>query len=180
MKLSKMSTAELMRALAAHLKTRIEEYLEKKQRFDEELSRDLDELSVTYGPDLVKTMLAQGEAAARRSRTSKTSRKGTAQNNAGPKSAKRSGSDVVSKKGIGIAALTPLVTEAIQQFKGKRFARKDVDALLSAKSIEFDTSHVSFILRRMDELEVVDRQKSDVGGPPLNVYQFKAHPSAKG
>mgnify|MGYP000961259155 FL=1 len=89
------------------------------------------------------------------------------------------GSNKKKKKGIGISALTPMVAEVVQQFRGKRFVRGDVEKILSAKSVEFDPSHVSFILRRMEELEIVDKQKSDVGGPPLNVYQFKVKSGAK-
>ena len=167
---TKMPRPQLMKALAEQLKKRTDEYILKKQRFDDELAHDLEQLYSAYGTDIVKMVIASGGVASRKPRSTADESSSSSTKSDGQK----------KDRGMGMKELKPHISEAIEKLKGKQFTRKDVDEILATKGIQFDYSYVSFILRNSPEIESVGKKKQTSGmGPPLNVYRVKTDASAE-
>jgi hypothetical protein len=165
---SKMPRSQIIKALAQQLKVRTDAYLQKKQRFDDELAHDLEQLYTAYGTDIVKMVLAAGGISTRRSR---------AESDGVPETDQPAGGERVKAKkdhGMGITELKPHVVEAIAQLKEGSFSCKDIGEILTAKGLKFDLSYVSYVLRHMDTLTVVERRKITGQGGSINIYSRKS------
>lgn len=168
-----VSQAEIIKLVTEQLGKRVNEYLEKRKRFNEELAFDLEQLYTAYGTDLIKKIIERGGVELRKERGSKlqlstNTKLPVARDIDRPRSKPSSNVNT-------IAALEPVVTEIVQQeLKDIPFTCNDVCDILKKRGILFEYHHVSFIMRRMEGVETVGHRKSDRGGgPQRNVFKVK-------
>ena len=180
---SQLSKSQILEMVADQVSKRVNDYLEKKERYAKELAFDLEQLYIAYGTDLVKMIIEHGGVEPRKYRRSKPVQdEGTPvvvglrkpRNSGGMDNMKPPGSS--DSGNIGTAELTALVNDILpKNFKGKKFLGIDVGKIIEDRGLKFHYSILSTILRRTNGVRVVGKTKNEKAkGPPRFVYQFKA------
>ena len=159
-----LSRATTGRKLADLLDQRVGTFVEKKRRYEREISAELAELLQAYTPDIVQPAITRFEQT--------FSLNGEHVEVSAVRRCRRGGDETPAEgKGLTIKALKPHVEEHLQSVHGQQFHAPGVSRALKEKGLNFNTSYVSWLLRHMEGLTNLGRQKLEgFMGPPTSIY----------
>jgi hypothetical protein len=157
----KLSVTQMTKKVLTDLQGRINTFIEKRNKFEEEMAKDLEQMRIDYGKEIVNTILAQGGLPDKPQRRKKTQ-------------SDENGSDepTTARRRINNPDLKAKVVEATNSLKGKQFTRREVLEVLKAQGVECDPNYVAVLVKGMPEIEVVkEHGLQNVG--LMSVFQFK-------
>jgi hypothetical protein len=170
---SKARTKEIALNIVDLARSRVSEFLAKKTRYEGELEKELQALYDAYGAGNVKALLktlALDTVPLRNEREDSVEQ--PKRRRGRPRTVRKDEPEEDTSSGISVKDLRPIVEKALEQLKGKQFARPDVDIIIKENNpgLEFDISYVSNILRNHEKLIKVGTKTSPNSPRDLNVY----------